>query len=213
VWIRGDMPDNSLSLFDLVSFSSVVALAVAAAATTLTSERLMSGVPTSTTATERGPAGEHITIEVRGASAMPNLWIWYEGEAIYDVLQSHRAHLYEYLQVVVFHAALHTATVAFFLLFFSMWILKLTRGGAGSRKTTAAALAGLVAAAFVCDLLEDLGMIVILVGYPTVKYDWLATTVSWCSLGKFWWWLCTGLLDAALALRYAISGAEKAAQD
>jgi hypothetical protein len=207
----GSNSSNSLVFSDLVNLSSVFTLAIAALATTLLSEHLMAGIPASTTLTEHGPEGDHIIIETRGVSALPTLWIVYDGEAIYDVLESHKSSLIDYLYVVVFHAALHTPTIACFLLFLSIWVLKLRR----SRPSNAAlcVVAVLVGLAFLCDLAEDLGLVVIVVGFPSVRHPAVASTVAWCSMGKWWWWACVAVANAMAVLRFALHGKVKLAQE
>lgn len=67
-----------------------------------------------------------------------------------------------------------------------------------------AAVAGLL-----LDLAEDVGLICIVLGYPTIRYVWIAESVAWCTLGKYCCWAVLAVVDAVLGIRYLIYGVDK----
>ena len=195
-----------LLALDLATFANVLLLACIVAASTLVSEYLISALPNVTS----DDARHHISLIARN-TAVPNFWIWYEGEAIYDVLEMNRQHIYELLIVSIFNAAAHTCAVAGFLFCLTLWLMRSLVGRAARRWYVWCVL--LVLSSFACDLLEDLGMIVLIIGFPSARYPTLASATAWLSTLKYIWWFLIAATDLCAAAGLTLHGRVRKEKD
>ena len=187
----------------LWSVSSCIALCIATALSLGFAELLSSRIHPDTTLFSLKDS-VHSKM-VRGAlwsMELPNFWIWYDGAAIRDVLRAQTDTHIEFILVTVFHASWGTAVVGMTVLTISMTLA--VRAFTFDSRFARRWFGPLVClAAFVADLLEDILLIVIALGFPHTDYPVLAWLCSWCSFVKFasWfvilcWWLTMAFVIA-----------------
>lgn len=145
---------------------------------------------------------DHIALKVR-TFALPNYWVWYSPEAVYEAVEALRGgDVTAALLVTVFNCCVCSACVMVFgvtaMLFVMTKVLP--------RNSVWLSLWVLPAIAFVLDLLEDFVLMLVLLGYPRNRYQRATVVASWTSLGKYALWFTSLVITTAFALKWLLRG-------
>lgn len=145
--------------------------------------------------------GHEVDLAVRSI-ALPNYWVWYSAQALEDMLNAHFRTLIPFLVVTIYNAAICTWAVAAAQIVVLLTVLTRScrRGSPWKWLWIVPVLS------FIFDLLEDLFLLILLMGYPVYKYPQLALVVPWMSLMKFCGWLCTAVAVAGGLLSLFVYG-------
>lgn len=152
--------------------------------------------------------GMHVTypsrvpLAVRSFS-LPNYWVWYHGNDVIQAIEAQAPNVSAMLYVTIFNACVNTGTIYVLNVFVMMFLLFRTM----SRQRRLFRLLWLLpTVAFVCDLVEDILLLVVILGYPMHQYPPFLTVLPYCSAGKFSFWVLSLVVDGWSLFRWASSG-------
>lgn len=163
------------------------------------------------TARYTAPAGfdvdvaPHVGLHLRHF-ALPNYWVFYDEEAIFQAISAQKDHLMAFLLHTAYNCAVGTSAVGVLSVFVTMLIATraLAKDSVGLRVAWAPAVA-----AFVFDMLEDLALLVIIIGYPTIRYPTLGAWTATCTLLKYASWLVMLAEWTILSVKMVIAPPDK----
>lgn len=136
--------------------------------------------------------------------ALPNYWMTYQEEAIFEALEVHREHELPLLVHITWNAALATPALAVLLVHWTMFIAIRSL----TKNSFAIKLVGWIPVVAGCfDLVEDFCMLYLLLTFRSEYNFPVALLCSWCSFLKFMLWIGTLLSWAIMLLYRTIFGA------
>jgi hypothetical protein len=147
----------------------------------------------------------HVGLYLRHMS-LPNYWIWYQPEDLYQVIRAQDAKLVGFLVHTVFNAACSTIVFGLYTAFVTMFLAHraLAPNSALLRVIWIPSLL-----AFLADFTEDIMLILATIEFPEFS-RWVGMTAAWSSLLKYVFWFFTALVWIVLATKRFVAPPVKA---
>lgn len=143
----------------------------------------------------------HVWFSTRSFS-LPNYWVWYEKEAVHEAIEAQGLAINTFILSIIFNASMATPAICVGLIFMQMFVALRVLSPLSKLNW----IWVLPVIAFFADLLEDLLLLIITLGYPFYQYPTLMQILTWCSFLKFVFWLFSLASLVFLGVKYAIGG-------
>lgn len=153
---------------------------------------------------------QHVGFRI-GTLDLPNHWVWYDRDAVREVLAAQYPDIWPFLVVTVYNAAVSTVAVGMSAIFVSMYLAVRATSPASTTWRMLAYWPALIS--FAADLTEDIALLVLTLGFPLMTSPAIEGALAWASLIKFAGWVVMACSWAVMGSALIARGSRRARED